>query len=147
MAPEPEMRAGDKDRDSTISQIREAYAEGRLTNDEFEQRMTQAQESKTYGELAKLVDDLPVAPVTPPPVNVAATTVAAPSTVAVPEEEDRDLRKGWMAWVGVSVMVNVIWAATWITSPGSPPYYWPIWVMGPWGAGMLIATLNNRNRD
>jgi hypothetical protein len=34
MDPEPEMRAADKDRDSTISQIREAFAEGRLTNDE-----------------------------------------------------------------------------------------------------------------
>ena len=28
---------------------------------------------------------------------------------------------------------------------GSPPYYWPIWVMGPWGAAMLIGTLTRRN--
>jgi hypothetical protein len=29
---------------------------------------------------------------------------------------------------------------------GSPPYYWPIWVMGPWGAAMLIGTLSRRSR-
>ena len=43
-------------------------------------------------------------------------------------------------------MTNVIWAATWITNGGNAPSYWPIWVMGPWGAVMVIATINGRNR-
>ena len=60
MSQAPDMRAGDEDRDRTVTLMREAYAEGRLTADEFQQRMAQAQESKTYGELAALVSDLPV---------------------------------------------------------------------------------------
>jgi hypothetical protein len=142
MSMQPDMRAGDQDRDRTVSLLREAFAEGRLTNDEFQLRLDRAHDSKTFGELAELVDDLPVEqqPTTPASVGVPETSVAP-----VESEDHRDLRKGWGAWLGVSVMVNVIYLATWLTSGESAPYYWPIWVMGPWGAGMLIATLTNRD--
>ena len=57
------------------------------------------------------------------------------------------MRKGWAAWAGVSIMVNVIWLGTWLTGSGDgPPSYWPIWVMGPWGAAMVIGTLSSRRR-
>jgi len=140
MSMSPEMRASDEDRDRTITLIREAYTEGRLTNDEFQQRMEQAQHSRTYGELAALTTDLPVVPVAPP-----VPAVPAPATdVAKVQREKADLRKAWGAWLGVSVLVNVIWGITWITNPGSPPYYWPIWVMGPWGAAMAFSWLTHR---
>lgn len=38
----------------------------------------------------------------------------------------------------------VIWLATWMTSGGPVPYFWPIWVIGPWGAAMLIGALVDR---
>ena len=139
MATDPDLRAGDEDRDRTITLIREAYAEGRLTNDEFTARMTAAQQSRTFGELAALVSDLPVEPPAPVAAPAPASTPAVPSS----DEEEQSLRKGWAAWAGVSVLVNVIWFGTWI-SEGSPSYYWPIWVMGPWGAAMLIGTLSRR---
>jgi hypothetical protein len=143
MVDTPDVRAGDQDRDRTITLIRDAYAEGRLDNDEFQSRMASAQQARTFGDLAALVNDLPVQP--PSPSIVA---VPSPSTV-VPADEDeeqaRNLRKGWAAWAGVSVMVNVIWLGTWVTSGSAPPY-WPIWVMGPWGAAMLIGTLTRRAR-
>lgn len=141
MAMDPDLRAGDEDRDRTITLIREAYAEGRLDHEEFTTRMTTAQQSRTYGELAALVRDLPVEPPTP----VVMPTPASAPAVSSDDEEAQNLRKGWAAWAGVSVLVNVIWFGTWI-SEGSPTYYWPIWVMGPWGAAMLIGTLNHRFR-
>jgi hypothetical protein len=58
---------------------------------------------------------------------------------------DHSVRNGWASWLGVSVLVNIIWAAGWLSEPGSVPYYWPIWVMGPWGAAMLIRTLSSRD--
>jgi hypothetical protein len=140
----PDMRAGDGDRDRTIGQLREAFAQGRLTSDEFDQRMTHANSARTYGELAELVKDLPVEPVT----AVPAATVPARVGQAVPaevEEDDHGIRNGWAAWLGVSVMVNVIYFASWMTSGGSATYYWPIWVMGPWGAAMLIGTFSKRD--
>jgi hypothetical protein len=67
------------------------------------------------------------------------------ATPAEVEEDDHGIRNGWAAWLGVSVMVNVIYFASWMTSGGSAPYYWPIWVMGPWGAAMLIGTFSKRD--
>lgn len=57
---EPEMRAGDADRERLVDQLREHHAAGRLTLDEFEERMAQAYSAKTYGELRVLTRDLPV---------------------------------------------------------------------------------------
>jgi len=142
MTQTPDLRAGDEDRDRTISLLREAFAEGRLTQDEFDGRMGQAAVARTMGDLAGLTADLPS------PTAVASAPVAddGPATRDIDDERDK-LRKGWAAWAGVSVLVNVIWLGTWITGAGDgPPSYWPIWVMGPWGAAMLIGTLSSRRR-
>jgi hypothetical protein len=145
MADGDDLRAGDADRDRTIELIREAYTEGRLDTDEFEVRMGSAQEARTYGDLARLVQDLPVQPPTAGPVSVpvAATVVPVDADAG---REARNLRKGWASWAGVSIMVNVIWLGTWLTGDEGAPPYWPIWVMGPWGAAMVIATLTRRAR-
>ncbi len=61
------MRASDADRDRVIDVLREAMGDGRLTADEFEERLRAAMASRTFGELAGLTDDL-VAPPDPPVV-------------------------------------------------------------------------------
>ncbi len=58
--PDPNVRASDADRERIVEQLRQHTADGRLTMDEFEQRMTAAYAAKTYGELAQLIRDLPV---------------------------------------------------------------------------------------
>lgn len=134
MTNQADLRAGDEDRDRTAAVLREAYAQGRLSHEEFQSRIDQAHQARTYGELAALTADLPTA-ATPTP----AVAQGAPE----PDEARRrgGLRAAWGAWLGVSVLVNVIWLGTWITGGGDAPGYWPIWVMGPWGAAMLLATL------
>ncbi|MBS2538664.1 DUF1707 domain-containing protein [Catenulispora sp. NF23] len=57
---DPEMRAGDADRERLVEQLREHHAAGRLTLEEFDERMTKAYDAKTYGELRALTRDLPV---------------------------------------------------------------------------------------
>ncbi len=133
------MRAGDADRDDTIAELREAYAQGRLTQDEFSERLGQAHQAKTYGELDRITSDLPA----------SASPVPAPRPQAEVEPRGgaRSVKAAWASWVGVSVLMLVIWGATWATSGGGPPYPWPVWVIGPWGAGLLIWTLNDRFGD
>ena len=58
--PDPNVRASDADRERIVEQLRQHTAEGRLTMDEFEQRMSAAYAARTYGELAELTRDLPV---------------------------------------------------------------------------------------
>lgn len=58
--PDPNVRASDADRERIVEQLRQHTGDGRLSMDEFEQRMSAAYAAKTYGELAQLTKDLPV---------------------------------------------------------------------------------------
>lgn len=57
---DPRLRASDADRERIVEQLRQHTADGRLTMEEFDQRMSAAYAAKTYGELAELTRDLPV---------------------------------------------------------------------------------------
>jgi class 3 adenylate cyclase len=53
-------RVADADRDRTVTLLREHVVEGRLTLDEFSERMGTALEAKTRGELDAVMADLPI---------------------------------------------------------------------------------------
>jgi hypothetical protein len=53
------LRAADRDRDDVAQILREQYAEGRLTMEEYDERSTAAVHAKTMGELRALTADLP----------------------------------------------------------------------------------------
>lgn len=59
MPGDPRIRASDADRDRTASLLREHHAAGRLTVEEFEERMDKALDATTLGELDELLADLP----------------------------------------------------------------------------------------
>ena len=69
------MRAATADRERAVDVLKAAFAEGRLTQDECEQRVGQALSARTYAELAPITADLPAGPLgtlvpryqTPPP--------------------------------------------------------------------------------
>lgn len=63
MATDDPIRASDIDRDAVVATLRDAYTVGRLTLDEFDERMAAAYASKTWGDLRRLTIDLPVQPV------------------------------------------------------------------------------------
>jgi hypothetical protein len=56
------MRASTADRERAIDVVRAAFAEGRLTGQECEQRAGQVLGARTYAELAALTADLPAGP-------------------------------------------------------------------------------------
>ena len=57
------IRASDKERESVVDVLRDAYTDGRLTLEEFEERTSAAYASKTWADLRELTADLPVEPV------------------------------------------------------------------------------------
>lgn len=67
MAPGPDLRIGDADRDAVAARLREGYAQGRLTLDEFNERLSAALAATTERELSQVTRDLPH-PVALPPV-------------------------------------------------------------------------------
>ncbi len=57
----PELRASDADRERVVGQLREGSAQGRLTLEEFSDRVAKAYAARTGADLAVLVRDLPAA--------------------------------------------------------------------------------------
>ena len=60
------IRASDQERESVVDVLRDAFTEGRLTFDEFEERTAAAYGAKTWTELRVLTADLPVGPLLGP---------------------------------------------------------------------------------
>ncbi|GGL06336.1 DUF1707 SHOCT-like domain-containing protein [Planomonospora parontospora] len=134
MAAGPQMRASDDDRDRVASVLREHYAQGRLTVEEFDERLEQLYASRTYGELATLTSDLP-------DVDLRAMREVAPCPPAKEETVKGRLLAMWGPWA-FAVSVNWgIWFAIGMGDDFDFPYPWPLWVMGPWGAILLVATV------
>ena len=60
MPGDPRIRASDADRDRAAALLREHHAAGRLTAEEFGERLDAALDAKTLGEIDDLLADLPV---------------------------------------------------------------------------------------
>jgi hypothetical protein len=79
------MRATDADREGVHTLLQAAYADGRLTWDEFDARSTSLMEAKTYDQLSALTADLrqpvPYRPGTHPAVLPRTNQMAVASVV------------------------------------------------------------------
>jgi len=64
MSPHSSLRASDADRDAVAERLRGAAVEGRLESDELEERLHAALRARTYGDLHRLLTDLPAKPTT-----------------------------------------------------------------------------------
>ncbi|MBO0828586.1 MAG: DUF1707 domain-containing protein [Streptosporangiales bacterium] len=131
----PQLRASDADRERIANELRDHYADGRLTMEEFDERIESVYKAKTYGELAPVTADLPA----PPPDPAVQKVEARRRRIAA-------LRAVWGSWASVALICTVIWLLVSI-SGGGFHYFWPGWVIGPWGAMILAGTLGRgRNR-
>ncbi|MET8827460.1 DUF1707 domain-containing protein [Streptomyces sp. NPDC004610] len=77
----PELRASDADRERVAEILRDALAEGRLDMTEFEERLDQTYQARTYGELAPITRDLPGAGVAAPSVSLVKGPEEGPGWV------------------------------------------------------------------
>lgn len=73
------MRASDADREKVAGILRDAYAEGRLSHSEYDDRLTEVYAAATYGELVPVMRDLPVPPGTLAVPTSHGVEVARPS--------------------------------------------------------------------
>lgn len=136
--PEPHLRAADTDREAVAAVLGEHMAAGRLTVAEYDERLGRVYAAKTYGDLAELTSDLPGHAPRPAP---AAPPVAAGAPHAA---QAWDSHESWRAWLTTGLIVITIWTATSLAS-WEFHYFWPIWVIGPWGAVLLAQRLTGDN--
>ena len=140
--PESHLRAADTDRAAVATVLGEHMSAGRLTVDEYDERLARAYGAKTYGELEQITVDLPSTSPAPRP-SPAQGQVCAPSGAHGGWDADPH---SWRSWVTTSLIVLVIWAATSLAT-WEFLYFWPVWVIGPWGAVLLAQTLTRRGGE
>jgi hypothetical protein len=138
--PEPHLRAADADRTAVAEILGRHMSAGRLTMDEYDERLARAYAAKTYGELDQITADLPATDLAPRPAASSPAQATAP--VGAHGGWDADPHS-WRSWLTTSLIVLVIWAATSLAS-WEFLYFWPVWVIGPWGAVLLAQTLTRR---
>ena len=68
------IRASDQDRDKVVDVLRDAYAVGRLSREELDERCAAAYSAMMQGELLDLIADLPA----PPPNGLPSDIVVRP---------------------------------------------------------------------
>ena len=141
--PDPHLRAADADRAAVATVLGQHMSAGRLTMDEYDERLSRAYAAKTYGELEQITADLPAAGLAPRPA--AAPSPPVPSTAGRHGGWNHD-PQSWRSWVTTSLIVLTIWAATSLAT-WEFLYFWPIWVIGPWGAVLLAQRLTRRDDD
>jgi hypothetical protein len=80
------LRASHADRERAVDVLKAAFAEGRLDQDEYTERVGQVHISRTYGDLAALTADLPAGPLgtlVPGPGSAPLGSPGGPSAVLV----------------------------------------------------------------
>src|SRR5438445_1156008 len=63
-------RASDRERDAVVQRMQDAFAEGRLNDDEFDERSRAALTARTHADLDALLADLPATPAAAGPAPV-----------------------------------------------------------------------------
>src|SRR5215217_4320451 len=108
MARHSSLRASDADREAVAERLRDAAVEGRLEPDELEERLHAALRARTYGDLGRLLADLPAKPMAwerrrpaAPPAARIAVAVAMWAVLA-------------LAVVAAVVVVAAVLAAWWM---------------------------------
>jgi hypothetical protein len=81
--PDPALRVGDRDRDAVVQRLQQAFAEGRLDDEEFDVRTRAALTALLSTDLAALTHDLPAAAASMPPADRAAVSGRAPGKLAI----------------------------------------------------------------
>ena len=79
------MRVSDAERSAVAEELGKHYAEGRLDQAEFDERVSRTMAAKTRGDLAGLFDDLP---------DTDSTAGAGPAAAGVPSAPYRMRRRG-----------------------------------------------------
>jgi hypothetical protein len=113
------VRASDVERERCAHTLRDAYAEGRLSLEELEERLTRARDARTRLELRALTRDVP-------------RDHARRAGQALDRLDRAALTVHATVFTGIGGGLSGLWA---LTGQGD---YWPAWVIAP--AALLLGS-------
>lgn len=139
------MRASDRERDEVAQRIQEATAEGRLTLEESDERLTGVFASRYRHELAALVADLPASS---PAVPARAGSPARPTrTTMTPAYGGRRWGDpGLLIHTLIVVLLSAAMLAHWVAGDRGHP--WPVFpLVWLWVSVAIHARRRNDRAD
>ncbi|MFC9997584.1 DUF1707 domain-containing protein [Nocardia sp. NPDC127526] len=121
-------RASDAERAQIADLLGRHMSDGRLDLAEYNERVARVYTTVYREELQQVLTDLPEL-----------------TKAAVEKPRSRTRFPIWQriegsAWLGVSLLVLGIWAAISLAA-GEFTYFWPVWVIVPWGAVLVFRVL------
>jgi len=140
MPGDPRIRASDADRERTAALLREHHAQGRLTPEEFNERLDRAFEAKTIGDLDALLADmpgidlyrLPAHDIRPAPPGARRGRAGS---ALERRGEGPIIPRGaatWAAWAAISTALFLAWLSVGLISGGAAWIPWFLLVVVPW---------------
>jgi hypothetical protein len=130
------MRASDADREIVRVALAEAYADGRLTREEYDERLGTLYASRTIGELPALVTDLvpasdsPSVPVPSPDADLRARGA---------RKWRRDVEEAFTAFFIPNLICVVIWVAS------ARGFFWPAFPMVFLGINLIRTVIQRES--
>jgi hypothetical protein len=121
MATQPSLRIGDRERDAVAAELQEHYAHGRLTLEEFNQRLDAVFAAKTQRDLSRITADLP---------HIRSGGAPLPSSRRSPRLASGPPTRGWPGhWTGTANSQALAagsngWSGGALARPGSPGGDW-----------------------
>ncbi len=115
------LRASDADRNVVHSVLVDAFADGRLDREEYDERTAAAMRARTLGELPPLISDLvPDRPLLPGKVPLSVATKSDLQQRGL-EKWRHDRREAFMGLVGSALITWTIWFIF-----TRDVFYWPL---------------------
>jgi len=142
MPGDPRLRASDADRERSAALLREHHAVGRLTPEEFDERLDKVFTALTLGDLDALLADLPAIDLYQLPAS--GIRPAPPGAVRPRGRGGAGLdRRGdgallpqriatWLTWTAASALLLVIWLGVGIAAGGAAWLPWFLLIVIPW---------------
>jgi hypothetical protein len=114
----PDLRVSDQDRDAAAAQLRDHFAAGRITEEEFNERVQEAYAARTQQQLDWLLSDLPKLPASPQQAKAELVL------------RRRHLQRRLMQEAGGASTPFIICTVIWVAA-GATGTFWPIFAAIP----------------
>lgn len=110
------IRASDAERERTAEALNQHFLAGRLTSDEYDERLSRAYAARTREDLQRLLGDLPPLPRPEPPQQPGEPLWRKVHPAAV-----------------LAALIATLWLAGWLFGGSHPHGFFPPWPLLLWG--------------
>jgi hypothetical protein len=136
MPGDPRLRASDADRERTVELLREHHAVGRITAEEYDERLNKVFAAKTLGELDGLLADLPAIDLYQLPsasIRPARRKGSGPRVDRRADGPLSPLVAPWSTWATGNAVLVAVWVVMGLTFSGLAWIPWFLLIAIPWG--------------